>query len=414
MAPKAATQAQQDAIDVVEKHSAHNYSPLPVVIASGQGAIVTDIDGREYIDCLSAYSAVNFGHSNPALVEVATRQLQTLTLTSRAFHSAPFGPFAQALSKLSGKQMILPMNSGAEAVETALKTARKWGYQVKGVPDGRAKIIVMDGNFHGRTTTIISFSNDPEARDDYAPYTTGFVTAPYGDAAALEALIDDDTVAVLLEPIQGEAGVLIPAEGYLREVREITKRRGVLMIADEIQSGFGRSGETFACDREGVVPDMYIMGKALGGGIVALSAVAADEDVLGVFQPGQHGSTFGGNPLACAIGTAVCELMATGEMQRRSREMGDKLHAGLKPLLDEGLLTKIRHAGLWFGLDVDPTLGTARELCYALLERGILAKDTHDITIRFAPPLTITDDELQRVIDATVEVFHAAAEKAGR
>lgn len=310
--------------------------------------------------------------------------------------------------------MILPMNSGAEAVETALKTARKWGYQVKGVPDGRAKIIVMDGNFHGRTTTIISFSNDPEARDDYAPYTTGFVTAPYGDADALEALIDDDTVAVLLEPIQGEAGVLIPAEGYLRDVREITKRRGILMIADEIQSGFGRSGETFACDREGVVPDMYIMGKALGGGIVALSAVAADEDVLGVFQPGQHGSTFGGNPLACAIGTAVCELMATGEMQRRSRDMGDKLYAGLKPLLDEGLLTKIRHAGLWFGLDVDPSLGTARELCYALLDKGVLAKDTHEITIRFAPPLTITDDELQRVIDATVEVFHAAAEKAGR
>lgn len=405
----AASPRQQAAIDQVERYSAHNYAPLPVVIASAEGATVRDLDGTAYIDCLSAYSAVNFGHCNPVLTAAAERQLRKVTLTSRAFYAEPFGPFVKALAELCDKDMVLPMNSGAEAVETAIKTARKWAYEVKGVPDGAAEIIVMDGNFHGRTTTIISFSNDPDARASFAPYTSGFVTVPYGDAAAIEAAITENTAAVLLEPIQGEAGVLIPPTGFLREVRELCTRTGVLMIADEIQSGLGRAGETFACDREGVVPDMYVLGKALGGGIVALSAVVADAEILGVFAPGQHGSTFGGNPLACAIGSAVIELLSSGEVQDASRLQGEKLAGAFRPLIERGFLTEIRQAGLWLGLDVDPRLGTARELCYRLMEKGILAKDTHTTTIRYAPPLTISDAEIEFVIDQTLAAFEEAA-----
>jgi len=366
-----------------------------------------------YIDCLSAYSAVNFGHGHPALLEAAQAQLAKVTLTSRAFHSEPFGPFVKALAAMCGKEMVLPMNTGVEAVETAIKAARKWGYETKGVPEGRATIIVMEGNFHGRTTTVISFSNDPEARKSYSPYTPGFVHVPFGDAAAIESAIDDDTVAVLLEPIQGEAGVIVPPEGFLRAVREITARRGVLMIADEIQAGLGRAGATFACDREGVVPDIYVLGKALGGGIMPLSAVVADREVLGLFRPGQHGSTFGGNPLACAIGSAVVELLATGEMQNRSRVLGERFRAGLQPLLDAGWATEIRQAGLWVGVDVQPSLGTAKEICYRLMERAVLAKDTHGHTIRFAPPLVITEDDLDQVIAHTITAFEEAAAHVG-
>jgi ornithine--oxo-acid transaminase len=379
------------------------------VIATADGARVEDLDGNSYIDCLAAYSAVNFGHQNAELLKAAEHQLHTLTLTSRAFYSAPFGPFVEALARLCGKDMVVPMNSGAEAVETAIKTARKWAYETKGIDEGRAEIVVMDGNFHGRTTTIVSFSNDPDARAGFAPFTPGFVSVPYGDAAALEAAIGPDTAAVLLEPIQGEAGVLIPPEGFLRAVREITARKGVLMMADEIQSGLGRAGETFACDREGVVPDVYILGKALGGGIMPLSAVVANTDILGLFQPGQHGSTFGGNPLACAIGSKVIELLCTGEMQEASRVKGAKLAAGLAPLLEKGYLTELRQAGLWLGLDIDPALGTARDLCYRLLDKGILAKDTHVKTIRVAPPLVITDDEIAEVVEHTLAAFEAVA-----
>ena len=336
-----------------------------------------------------------------------------MTLTSRAFHSEPFGPFVKALAAMCGKEMVLPMNTGVEAVETAIKAARKWGYETKGVPEGRATIIVMEGNFHGRTTTVISFSNDPEARKSYSPYTPGFVHVPFGDAAAIESAIDDDTVVVLLEPIQGEAGVIVPPEGFLRAVREITARRGVLMIADEIQAGLGRAGATFACDREGVVPDIYVLGKALGGGIIPLSAVVADREVLGLFRPGQHGSTFGGNPLACAIGSAVVELLATGEMQNRSRVLGERFRAGLQPLLDAGWATEIRQAGLWVGVDVQPSLGTAKEICYRLMERAVLAKDTHGHTIRFAPPLVITEDDLDQVIAHTITAFEEAAAHVG-
>lgn len=401
---------QQAAIDQVERWGARTYAPLPVVIADAAGAVVHDLDGNAYLDCLSAYSAVNFGHGHPDLLAAASAQLAKLTLTSRAFHSAPFGPFMEALGRLCGKGVVLPMNTGVEAVETGIKAARKWGYEVKGVPEGRARIVVMAGNFHGRTTTVISFSDDDLARASYAPYTSGFVTVPFGDAAAVGAVIDDDTVAVLLEPIQGEAGVIVPPDGYLRAVREICTQHGVLMIADEIQSGLGRAGETFACDREGVVPDVYLLGKALGGGIMPVSAVVADRDVLGVFTPGTHGSTFGGNPLGCAIGSAVVDLLRTGEMQAASRERGAQLRAGLQPLLDAGQATAIRQVGLWLGVDVHPDLGTARDLCYALLRRGVLAKDTHTRTIRLAPPLVI--DAAQ--VDAVAARLRAAfAEAAG-
>ncbi|SDO41019.1 ornithine--oxo-acid transaminase [Actinacidiphila guanduensis] len=377
-----------------EAYSAHNYHPLPVVIASAEGAWVTDVEGRRYVDMLAGYSALNFGHGNPRLIAAAKAQLERVTLTSRAFHHDRFADFCRALAELCGKDAVLPMNTGAEAVETAVKTARKWGYQVKGVSDGKARIVVAAGNFHGRTTTVISFSTDPEARAGFGPYTPGFDIVPYGDLAAMEAVIGDDTVAVLIEPIQGEAGVLVPPPGYLAGVRRLTAERGVLFIADEIQSGLGRTGRTFACDHEDVVPDVYVLGKALGGGVVPVSAVVASRDVLGVFRPGEHGSTFGGNPLACAVGLEVVAMLRTGEYQRRAAELGEHLHGGLAAMAAEGLLTAVRGRGLWAGIDVDPERFTGRALTEALLARGVLAKDTHGSTIRLAPPLTISKEDL--------------------
>jgi ornithine--oxo-acid transaminase len=376
----------------------HNYHPLPVVVSSGEGAWVTDVTGRRYLDCLAAYSAVNFGHGHPALIAAAKEQLDRITLTSRAFHNDRLGPFAEALARLAKKDMVLPMNTGAEAVESAVKVARAWGYRVKGVPADQAKIIVMDGNFHGRTTTIISFSTDEQARADFGPFTPGFVVVPYGDAAALDLAIDEHTVAVLLEPIQGEAGILVPPAGYLEAVRELTSRHNVLMIADEIQSGLGRTGSTFACDRSGVVPDLYLLGKALGGGIVPVSAVVGDADVLGVLHPGEHGSTFGGNPLAAAVGLAVVELLETGEMQERASVLGDRLLAALRGLIGRGV-TEVRGMGLWAGVDIDPALATGREVCELLMERGVLVKDTHGSTIRFAPPIVATPEDLDFAVD---------------
>lgn len=374
-------------------HVAHNYHPLPVVVARGDGAWVTDVEGKRYLDLLSAYSALNFGHRHPALLAAATEQLGRITLTSRAFHNDRLGPFADALAALCGKDMVLPMNTGAEAVETGIKVARAWAYRVKNVAPDAATIIVADGNFHGRTTTIVSFSDDPEARAVFGPFTPGFVSVPYGDAAAIDAAIDENTAAVLIEPIQGEAGVVVPPEGYLRAIREICDRRGILFIADEIQSGLARVGTTFACDREGVVPDMYLLGKALGGGIVPLSAVVANEDVLGVIRPGEHGSTFGGNPLACAVGLRVVEMLTSGEFQTRSQALGEHLEAALRALVGEGV-TAIRVAGLWAGVDIDPALGTGREIAERLLARGVLVKDTHGQTIRIAPPLVVRATEL--------------------
>ena len=391
-------QSMAAAIALEEEHAAHNYHPLEVVVSHGEGAWVTDIAGRRYLDCLAAYSAVNFGHGHPVLVEAAKAQLDRITLTSRAFHNDQLGPFVTALAALSRKDMVLPMNTGAEAVESGIKVARAWGYRVKGVPQNQAKIIVADGNFHGRTTTIISFSNDPESRNDFGPFTPGFVSVPYGDAAALEAAIDDDTVAVLLEPIQGEAGILVPPADYLPAVREITTRRNVLFIADEIQSGLGRTGATFQCDNVGVVPDLYLLGKALGGGIVPVSAVVGNADILGVLRPGEHGSTFGGNPLAAAVGLAVVGLLSSGEYQDRANVLGERLLARLRTLIGTGVVA-VRGAGLWAGIDIDPALGTGRQVCELLMERGVLAKDTHGSTIRLAPPTVVEAEELDWAVD---------------
>jgi ornithine--oxo-acid transaminase len=403
--------ATQDAvtdpmIELAEARSAHNYHPLPVVIADAEGAWVTDTGGKRYLDCLAGYSALNFGHRHPDIVAAAREQLDRVTLTSRAFHHDQFGPFCAELGDLASMDMVLPMNTGAEAVETAIKVARKWGYDVKGVPDGQATIIVAAENFHGRTTTIVSFSTDELARDGFGPYTPGFRIVPYGDAEAIEAAIDDTTVAVLIEPIQGEAGVIVPPAGFLRDLRDVCDRHGVLFLADEIQSGLGRTGDTFACDREGVRPDAYILGKALGGGVVPVSAVVADRALLGVLHPGEHGSTFGGNPLACAVGRAVVRLLATGEFQARGRELGARLHQRLGQLVGQGVVA-VRGAGLWAGIDVDPALGTGRAVCERVAELGVLAKDTHGSTIRLAPPLVVTADEIDWAVDRLAEALAA-------
>lgn len=379
------------AVADAERWTAHNYHPLPVVISEAEGAWVTDIDGKRYLDCLAGYSALNFGHRHPQLIAAAHAQLDRLTLTSRAFIHDQFAEFCHRLAGLTGQDLVLPMNTGAEAVETAIKVARKWGYVVKGVPRDKAKIIVMADNFHGRTTTIVSFSTDPDARNDYGPYTPGFEIVPFGDILALEQAIDANTVAVLLEPVQGEAGVILPPSGYLTAVRQICTDNNMLFLADEIQSGLGRTGKTFAVDHEGVQPDMHIMGKALGGGIVPVSAVAASQEVLGILKPGQHGSTFGGNPLACAVAIEVVKLLEKGEYQQRSAELGARMETQLAELPG---LTGFRARGLWAGIDIDPTLMSGREASVKLMEKGILAKDTHGSTIRLAPPIVITEADL--------------------
>ena len=399
-----ATTAEQ--IELAERTAAHNYHPLAVVARAAEGAWVTDVDGKRYLDALAAYSALNFGHRHPVIMAAAAEQLERLTLTSRAFYNDQLGPFCAGLAALSGKDRVLPMNTGAEAVETALKIARRWGYDVKGVPDDEARIVVMGGNFHGRTTTIISFSGDPVARRGFGPFTPGFDTVPYGDAAAFEAAITPNTVAVLVEPVQGEAGIIIPPAGYLEAVRRLCTEHQVLFLADEIQSGLGRCGATFACDVEGVRPDMYILGKALGGGVVPVSAVVADDDIMSVITPGSHGSTFGGNPLAAAVGRAVVGLLETGEYQERARVLGEHLRERLEPLVGHGV-TAVRTRGLWAGVDLDPSLLTGRAAAEGLAERGVLCKETHDQTLRFAPPLVIEKDDLDFMVDQFTEVLRA-------
>ncbi|MFE6823730.1 ornithine--oxo-acid transaminase [Streptomyces sp. NPDC057690] len=400
-APVVPTRTSADLIRAEEPVLAHNYHPLPVVVAGAEGAWVTDVEGRRYLDMLAGYSALNFGHRHPLLIEAAHRQLDRLTLTSRAFHNDRLAEFAERLAELTGLDMVLPMNTGAEAVESGIKVARKWAYEVKGVPADRATIVVAAENFHGRTTTIVSFSTDETARAGFGPFTPGFRIVPYNDLAALEAAVDETTAAVLIEPIQGEAGVVIPDDGYLAGVRELTRRRNCLFIADEIQSGLGRTGRTLAVEHEGVVPDMLLLGKALGGGIVPVSAVVARREVLSVLRPGEHGSTFGGNPLAAAVGTAVVELLETGEFQRRATELGVVLRDGLTGLVGKGVVG-FRARGLWAGVDVDPALGTGREVSERLMRKGVLVKDTHGSTIRLAPPLTITGEELASAL-ATLE-----------
>ncbi|OPX06419.1 ornithine--oxo-acid transaminase [Mycobacterium sp. AT1] len=394
----------QAAIALDDHYAAHNYSPLPVVAASAEGAWIIDVEGRRYLDCLAAYSAVNFGHRNPEVIATAHAQLDTVTLVSRAFHSDRLGPFCAALADLCGKDMVLPMNSGAEAVESGIKVARKWGTDVKGVATDQSNIIVAHNNFHGRTTTIISFSDDETARRGFGPYTPGFRAVPFGDVDAMAAAIDENTVAVLLEPIQGEAGIIVPADDYLPRVRALCTERNVLMIADEIQAGLARTGRTFACDHWGVVPDVYLLGKALGGGVVALSAVVANRDVLGVLHPGEHGSTFGGNPLAAAIGTTVVSMLQRGEYQARSAELGERLHARLRGLVGHGVLA-VRGMGLWAGVDVDPRIGTGKHVSLRLAARGVLVKDTHGSTLRFAPPIVITEEEIDWAVDQFAAVL---------
>jgi len=398
----------EELLALAERYAAHNYHPLPVVIASGEGAWVTDVEGKRYLDMLAAYSALNFGHRHPRLVEAARAQLELITLTSRAFHNDTFPVFCRDLAHLADKDMVLTMNTGAEAVETAIKTARRWGYDVKGVAPDRAKIVVADGNFHGRTVTIVGFSDDPSAKGGFGPFTPGFGSVPYGDVEALRAAVDDDTVAFLVEPIQGEAGVVVPPDGYLRAVRELCTERRILLMADEIQSGLGRTGTTFACEHEGVVPDVYILGKALGGGIMPLSAVVADRDILGVFRPGEHGSTFGGNPLACAIGIEVVDMLRDGAYQRRSAELGSWL---IDALRDTAVPTvaEVRGRGLWVGIDLAPNAGSARAACERLMDRGILAKDTHERTIRLAPPLVVDRSDLEWALEQVVDVLSTPA-----
>ncbi|MGN6679162.1 MAG: ornithine--oxo-acid transaminase [Streptosporangiaceae bacterium] len=377
-------------------HSAHNYHPLPVVIETAEGAWVTDVEGGRYLDMLAAYSAINFGHRHPRLIAAAQRQLERVTLVSRAFQHDQFGPFCAELAAMAGMEMVLPMNTGAEAVETAIKTARKWGYEVKGVPANEAVIIAFEGNFHGRTTTIVSFSTDPDARASYGPYTPGFRVVPYGDPEALAAAMDERVVAVLVEPIQGEAGVIVPPAGFLTKVRDLCSQWGALMIADEIQSGLGRTGTTFACEHDDVIPDMYVLGKALGGGIVPVSAVVSSAEILGVFKPGQHGSTFGGNPLGCAIAREVIAMLNTGEFQERSAKLGTHMHDRLNAL-PPAAVRDVRGRGLWAGVEFTELSG--RDVSERLMSAGVLAKDTHGTTIRLAPPLMISQEDLDWAID---------------
>jgi len=362
-----------DFLTEVDRYSAHNYHPLPVVIERGEGVWVWDVDGNRYLDMLSAYSALNQGHRHPAIIEAAKAQLETLTLTSRAFHNDQMGPFLKKLCEATGFERALPMNTGAEAVETAIKMVRKWGYEVKGVADGQAEIIVCENNFHGRTTTIVGFSTEEQYKDGFGPFTPGFKVIPYGDADALEAAITENTVGFLVEPLQGEGGVVVPPEGFLVRARELCTEHRVALVADEIQTGLGRTGRLFCCDWEGVQPDVLIVGKALGGGVYPVSAAIADAEFMDVYRPGDHGSTFGGNPLAAAIGSASLDVIIDGGLSERSDELGswfmDRLRAIGSPHVEE-----VRGKGLMIGVVIKESSGTARPFCEALHERGILAK----------------------------------------
>lgn len=390
-------------------HLAPNYHPLDVVLRDGDGAWVRDVHGRRYLDFLAGYSALNFGHRHPHLTAIAHRQLDRLTLTSRAFDHELLGPFADALAGLLDAEMVLPMNTGAEAVETAVKAARKWGYEVAGVPAGAATIIVAAGAFHGRTTTTVSMSSDPLARAGFGPYTPGFVVVPYADAGAVAGAMDDTTVAVLVEPVQGESGVNVPPPGYLPALRRLCSDAGALLVLDEIQSGLGRAGATLAADLVGIRADLVTLGKALGGGIVPASAVVGRADVLGVLTAGTHGSTFGGNPLACAVATGVVDLLRPGDLQARARSLGAVMAERLAGLRAEGLLTDVRRVGLWAGVDVPPELGlSGRQVCERLATRGVLAKDTHGSTIRLSPPLVISDADLTAGLDTLADVLRSA------
>jgi ornithine--oxo-acid transaminase len=381
------------AIELENRYCAHNYRPLPVVLNSGKGVWLRDIDGKRYLDMMSAYSAVSFGHGHPALIDALTHQAQQLAITSRAFHTDQLGQFLRTLCEMTGQPKALPMNTGAEAVETALKAARKWGYKIKHIADGCAEIIVCRGNFAGRTTTIVGFSSEPQYRDGFGPFPSGFVSVPFGDADALEAAITPCTAAFLVEPIQGEGGIIVPPAGYLAACHEICMRHDVLMICDEVQTGLGRTGRLLACEHEAVKPDGLILGKALGGGLLPVSAFLAREDVMDVFQPGDHGSTFGGNPLAAAVGNAALHLLQQERLAERAQVLGDYLMAGLRSIRHPAI-REVRGKGLLIGMELDPAVIPARLFCERLMRKGILTKETHETVVRFAPPLIITQDEL--------------------
>ncbi len=390
-----------------DRYGAKNYHPLPAELTRGEGSYLWDTEGRRYIDMMAAYSAVSFGHANAELLEVLTRQASRLAVTSRAFYTDQLGPFAEAVCKLTGLDRMLPMNTGAEAVETAIKAARKWGHKVKGIPDNCAQIIVAAGNFAGRTTTVISFSSEAQYRDGFGPFTPGFVAVPFGDADALEKAITPNTAAFIVEPVQGEAGIIVPPAGYLKRAREICTRHNILLICDEVQTGMGRTGRNFGFEHDGIKPDAITLGKALGGGLLPVSAFVATEAVMSVFNPGDHGSTFGGNPLACAVGLASVKMLQRDKLAERAEATGGYLIKRLQRF-DHPAIKAVRGRGLFIGMELDPEVVTAREFCEALLRRGVLSKDTHHTVVRFAPPLNIsreTIDHALAVIEATLDEF---------
>lgn len=395
----------KDYIQLEEQFGAHNYHPLDVVIARGEGVWVYDVEGNRYLDCLSAYSALNQGHVHPHILKAMQEQAQRITLTSRAFRNDQLPLLYQELSQLTGYDMSLPMNSGAEAVESALKLARKWAYEVKGVPRQQAEIITMQGNFHGRTISIISFSTEPLYRQDFGPFTPGFITVPYGDAEAVAAAITPNTAAILVEPIQGEAGVIVPPEGFLRRLRALSDQHNVLLVADEIQTGLGRTGRLFASDYEDVRPDIMILGKALSGGFYPVSAILADRPILGLFQPGEHGSTFGGNPLGAAIARAALQVIVDEHLVEKAAEMGEYFAEQLAEI-PSPYVKEVRGKGLLIGVELKHEAGGARRFCEALKARGVLAKETHQHVIRFAPPLIITRAEIDWALPRIREVLN--------
>ena len=398
--------SKSDFLAEVDQYSAHNYHPLPVVLTRGEGAWVWDVEGNKYLDCLAAYSAVNQGHRHPAIVQAAKDQLDRLTLTSRAFHNDQMGPFLHELCDLTGYEKALPMNTGAEAVETAIKAVRRWGYQVKGIAADQAEIIVCENNFHGRTTTVISFSTEHAYNADFGPFTPGFKIIPYGDTKALEDAITPNTAAFLVEPLQGEGGVIIPPEGYLAQAAEICRSNRVLLIADEIQTGLGRTGKMFCCEWDGVRPDVMVVGKALSGGFYPVSAMLADHEVMDVFKPGDHGSTFGGNPLGAAIARAAMKVLVDENLAERALELGDWFMNSLRQM-DSPHVAEVRGRGLMVGVVIKPESGTARPYCEQLMQRGILAKETHEQVVRFAPPLVVEKADLEWALEQIAEVLGA-------
>jgi ornithine--oxo-acid transaminase len=391
-------------INLEKEYGANNYKPLDVVLTKGEGVWVEDVDGKRYLDCLSAYSAVNQGHSHPRIAKTLVEQAQKIQLTSRAFRNDQLGGFYEKICKISGYEMALPMNTGAEAVETALKAARKWGYTIKGIPEGKAEIITCQDNFHGRTISVISFSTEPQYQAGFGPLTPGFVSIPYGDEKALEEAITPNTAAFLMEPIQGEGGILIPPKGYLEQAAKICKKHNVLLLADEIQTGLGRTGKLFACDHEDVKPDMMILGKALSGGVYPVSVVLSSREILGVFQPGDHGSTYGGNPLGCAVSQTALDVLIEENMIENSAELGDYFLERLQ-VIPSKHVKEVRGKGLLVGVELVPEAGGGRRFCEALQHKGVLAKTARENVIRFAPPLVITKEELDWALEIIQEVL---------